>query len=418
MTISRRGILKTVAAGAGFAATGGLGRAWAQGTGPIRIGYLLPLTGSQATYAPDCQLSAQIAVDQINQAGGVLGRTLELVVRDDKANANAAISAARELIGDGVNLFVGGLNTVSGLAVSGIMPEANGVFMSCGAIADTLTHEAFNRNYFRITDSSYVRCHAQARLAAERYPDVTRWGAMIPDAEFGHAVWKAFSHGLRQDYPQIAKKQPEISDPILFKYGAIDFKNQVASLMQLPVEAVYQSLTGEDFLTLLTQARPLGLTRKIKLFMDLSGELIYAKTLKKNLPETFWSASHWYYGSYLDNPIGKALYDEYVARTKDTHPTGYMGPPHMCLYAYANAIKAAGSTETAAVIGALEGMSFESCKGRITFRKEDHQAIGDVNLIKLGPKAEEPGWAVSDQVKLNSAAIAEPPSPGQPIRYA
>lgn len=416
MSVSRRTVL---GAAAGLCLTKGFptSRAIAQGTGPIRIGLLLPLTGSQAVYAPDTQLSATIAVDQINRQGGVLGRQLELVIRDDKANANAAISSARELIGDGVRLFVGGVNTVSALAVSGIMPEANGIFMSCGAIADAMTHEAFNRHYFRVTDSSYVRSHAQARLAAERYGDVTRWGAMIPDAEFGHAVWKAFSHGLRKDYPAIAKKQPEISDPVLFKYGAIDFKNQVASLMQLPVEAVYQSLTGEDFLTLMTQARPLGLTRKIKVFMDLSGELLYARALKRNLPETFWSGSHWYFGSYQDHPIGKALYEDYVARTKDTQPTGYVGPAHMCVYAFASALKAAGSTDTATVISALEGLTMETCKGKLTFRKEDHQAIADVNLIKLAGKAEDPGYAIVDQMKVSGADVIDPPTPGQPVKY-
>ena len=413
-TISRRGLLAG-AAGLGAAALGAPGRVLAQGTGPIRIGVLLPLTGSQATYAPDCQLSAQIAADQINAAGGLLGRKLEIVFRDDKANPNAAIAAAKELMGEGINLFVGGLNTPSALAIAGIMPDSKAALITIGSVADSLTHESFNRNFFRITDSAYTRAQAQARLAAEQYPDLTQWGGMLPDVEFGHALWRSYSAGLKTFYPALAKKPPQISEPVLFKFGAIDFKNQISAVMRQPVEGIYQSLTGEDFLTMITQARPLGFTRKIKVFMDLSGELVFARVLKQNLPDNFWSGTHWYYDAYMDVKASRDLYEEYVKRTGDKMPSGYVGPAHMALNAFANAIKAAGQTGTDAVIGALEAIEFESAKGRIRFRKEDHQVVADVNVIKLGPKDGEPGWQVSAHAKVPGADLLGPPMPGKAL---
>ncbi|MBT9290991.1 ABC transporter substrate-binding protein [Prosthecodimorpha staleyi] len=413
-TISRRGLLAG-AAGLGAAALGAPGRVLAQGSGPIRIGVLLPLTGSQATYAPDCQLSAQIAADQINAAGGLLGRKLEIVFRDDKANPNAAIAAAKELMGEGINLFVGGLNTPSALAIAGIMPDSKSVLITIGSVADSLTHESFNRNFFRITDSAYTRAQAQARLAAEQYPDLTQWGGMLPDVEFGHALWRSYSAGLKTFYPALAKKPPQISEPVLFKFGAIDFKNQISAVMRQPVEGIYQSLTGEDFLTMITQARPLGFTRKIKVFMDLSGELVFARVLKQNLPDNFWSGTHWYYDAYMDVKASRDLYEEYVKRTGDKMPSGYVGPAHMALNAFANAIKAAGQTGTDAVIGALESIEFESAKGRIKFRKEDHQVVADVNVIKLGPKDGEPGWQVSAHAKVPGADLLGRPTPGKAL---
>jgi len=381
----------------------------------LKIGVLLPLTGSQATYAPDCQLSAQIAVDQINAAGGVLGRKLEVVFRDDKANPNAAIASAKELMGQGINLFVGGLNTPSALALAGIMHDSNAVLITIGSVADSLTHESFSKNVFRITDSAYARAQAQARLAAEKYPEITQWGAMLPDVEFGHALWRSYTAGLHRYYPELAHKEPQISEAVLFKFGAIDFKNQVAAMMRQPVEGIYQSLTGEDFLTMITQARPLGLTRKLKVIMDLSGELVFAQTLKQNLPENFWSGSHWYYDAYQDVKAGKELYDAYVERTGDTTPTGYVGPAHMALNAYVRAIQAAGGTDASGVIPALEDLSFESAKGVISFRKEDHQVVADINIIKLGPKDSEPGWVVSDSVKVPGGAVMEPATPGKAL---
>ncbi|HWV40534.1 ABC transporter substrate-binding protein, partial [Pseudorhodoplanes sp.] len=142
-SISRRTFVGAGAAAIGAAATGFTTRAWAQSKDPIRIGILLPLSGAQSTYSADCQLSAQIAVDQINAAGGIMGRTLEIIYQDDKANPNAAIAAAKELTGQGINLVIGGLNTPSALSVAGIMPESKSVFMTIGSVADSLTHESF-----------------------------------------------------------------------------------------------------------------------------------------------------------------------------------------------------------------------------------------------------------------------------------
>jgi branched-chain amino acid transport system substrate-binding protein len=416
--ISRRALLSG-SAGLGIAAAVGMpSTARAQASGPIKIGILLPLTGSQATYAPDCQLSAQIAVDQINAAGGVLGRKVEILFRDDKANPNAALASAKDLMGEGVNVFVGGLNTPSALALAGIMADSKSVLITIGSVADSLTHESFSRHVFRITDSAYSRAQAQAHLAAEKYPGLTQWGGMLPDVEFGHALWRSYSAGLRKFYPELAGKPAQISDPVLFKYGALDFKNQISALMRQPVEGIYQSLTGEDFLTMITQARPLGLTRKLKVVMDLSGELLYAKTLRQNLPDNFWSGSHWYYDAYRDIKAGKALYDEYVKRTGDKTPTGYIGPAHMALNAYVRAIQAAGSTDTNAVISALEALKFESAKGVIAFRKEDHQVVSDVNLIKLGPKDGDPGWQVHEHAKVPARDLLGPATPGKPLVVA
>ncbi|MHA6642763.1 ABC transporter substrate-binding protein [Mesorhizobium sp. A623] len=415
-SITRRTLLGTSAAALGAAATSSFAtKAWAQSKDPIRIGVLLPLSGAQSTYSADCQLSAQIAVDQINAAGGIMGRTLEIVYQDDKANPNAAIAAAKELTGQGINLLIGGLNTPGALSLVGILPESKSVLITIGSVADSLTHESFNRNFFRITDSAYSRARAQARLVAEQHPEITNWGGVLPDVEFGHALWRSFSAGLKDFYPSIAKKEVEITDPVLFKWGAIDFKNQIASLMRQPVEGLYQSLTGEDLLTMLNQARPFGLTKKVKVFMDLSGEILFAKILKQNLPNNFWSGTHWYYGSYQDIKAGRDLYEAYVERTGDKIPTGYVGPAHMALHAYANAIQAAGSTETDAVINALENIQFESAKGPLSFRKEDHQVVADINIIKLGPKDEEPGWAVEGDVKLANAELLGAATPGKVI---
>lgn len=115
--------------------------------------------------------------------------------------------------------------------------------------------------------------------------------------------------------------------------------------------------------------------------------------------------------------MGKQLYDAYVAKTGDKYPLGYVEQGHAAVIAYARAIAKAGKTDAAAVVQALEGLSFDTAKGRRTFRKEDHQAILDVNFIKVDPDNSELGWKVADFVRIPGAEVIEPPSPGKPIQF-
>src|SRR5437868_4974361 len=105
--IDRRSILKYSAAAAATA-TGLPGLVRAQG-GPFKIGLITPLSGPQEFIGSYVKNGAEIAVDQINKSGGIMGRQVALEIRDDKANPAAALAAARELLGAGINLHIGGI---------------------------------------------------------------------------------------------------------------------------------------------------------------------------------------------------------------------------------------------------------------------------------------------------------------------
>ena len=137
--IDRRSILKYSAAAAA-AATGLPGLARAQG-GPLRIGLITPLSGPQEFIGSYVKNGAEIAIDQINKSGGILGRQVTLEIRDDKANPAAALAAARELLGAGINLHIGGISSAVVLALGPVMQQENGVFITCGAGTEKMNHE-------------------------------------------------------------------------------------------------------------------------------------------------------------------------------------------------------------------------------------------------------------------------------------
>lgn len=414
--MNRRTVLAGIAAGS-FLAASGLPMAARADEEPIRLGYVAPLSGAQEILGAPMLLGAQIAAAQINAAGGIDGRMIEIVARDDKATGPEAVKQAQGLIGEGVTLLFGAIQTAVALAIGPLLEPNDAVLISCAAIADSLTHESFVPNYFRVSDNSYMRYRALARVMAEHHPDVTTWAGIFPDAAYGHQSWDGFVDGLKEFYPSIAGKQVEILDPVLTKFGATDFKPQITTLMRSQATGLFNNTNGADAVTFLSQAATMGMGGKFQAFADGANEFNVPKALGKRMLPNFWAAMHWYYGGYQDNPVGKQLYEDYVARTGDKLPIGYVEQGHAAVLAYANAIRAAGSSAGPAVVKALEGMTFDTAKGKRTFRKEDHQAVLDVNFITFGVDDGEQGWTVSEFVRIPGEEVIEPPSPGAVLEF-
>ena len=172
---SRRTFLTTAIAAAALPANAA--------SDPIQIGCITSLTGPQEVLGRPILDGAQIAVNQINAKGGILGRPLALIAADDHADPESAVEAARAFAKDGVKLLCGAVTSPVALSLSPRLQQLDSVMISCAAASERLTHEGFSPHYFRVTDQTYMRNRAQARLMAERYPDVTSWGAILPDNE-------------------------------------------------------------------------------------------------------------------------------------------------------------------------------------------------------------------------------------------
>ena len=404
------------------------GRAWAQVSGsgakaPIRIGCITALSGPQEVLGRPILSGAQIAADQINAAGGVMGRPLEIVWGDAHADPARAVELAHEMTGNGVNLLCGCVTSDLALAVSAALPKLDAVLITCAAQSERLTHDAFNPHYFRVTDQTLMRNRAQARLMAERYPDVTRWGAIVPDSEYGRSAWAAFRDGLMESYPVLGKKDLDLFDPVVARFGETDFRTHVEALQQNGAEGLFVAVYGDDGIAFYQQARKGGLLRGTKVVADSINEFLVPLELGAATPEHLWLAMTWYYDGYRQLPMARDLYQANLLRTGNALPMGFLSSGHSAVYAYAHAIGRAGSTETSAVIRSLEGLSFDTSKGPLTFRAEDHQAICDVNFIRMKASTAEPTLdavdyvradvEVAEFVRYDGASVIEKAAPGR-----
>lgn len=386
--------------------------------GPVRIACITSLVGGYSQFGENHARGMQIAAETINKSGGINGRQIEIIVRDDGLKPDVAVATARELAASGVRIFGGGLSSGVALALSGVMGELDSVFLNAAAHGNNLTHEDFRPNYFRVTDYSAMRVGAGSHLMAQRYPDVRAWGAVAPDIEIGRSVMETASVRLKEAYRTLHKAEIDLKDTNWVKFGATDYRNEIARLLSQGIDGLVVGVGGADEATFLQQAGQLGLTRRLKAIYTSGSEFLPAMALKGRTPQNYWSGFHWYYGAYPDNPITKQLVDAYRAKGYGKHPDGFVGMAHTVVLAATEAMKNGAGDTAKELVPALAGLTFDSVKGPITLRKEDHQAICDVNYALIGPADNEDGWEVKDYARVDGAPFAGEPTPGVKLKFS
>src|SRR5206468_5568500 len=188
---------------------------------PIKVGMPMPLSGPPALFGEPASKGAMMFVEEINAKGGVLGRKLELIVRDSKADANEAVRQARELIlKDNVDFLVGTLTSAEGPAVSVVAKENKIVFIAPIPKTDQLTAQDKLHPYiFRVASNTTIEGRSAAEIIA-KWP-VKRVATISPDYAYGQDVTKSFVEHLKKIAPQM-----EIVDQQWPKLGENDYRSE------------------------------------------------------------------------------------------------------------------------------------------------------------------------------------------------
>lgn len=389
--------------------------AFSQGT-PIRIGVIQTLSGPAGAFGKDTLLGAQIAADQINGRGGVAGRKIELVVRDDKGTPNDSLAALREVTSDGVNLILGSSTSAPALAVLPVLEQLNAAWIMPGGTNLSFTHELFTRHFFHGAPNAYMYYVTAGKLLAQRYPNVTKWTAIVAELAATQQLAGLFWRGLREGFAASDKKL-EILPVQTSKFGAPDYRTQISAIRNSGAEGLLLAVVGGDSLTFLQQARGFGMQEQIKVYFDATNGLDFGKGLKQNVPANSYSPCSWAIEGYT-NAASRAFDAEARKRTGEAAISATAAQGHNGITSYAEAVQAANSTDTKAVIAALETVQFkDSIYGPYRFRKEDHQAMIDVGFARFAPKATPPGWEVAEFIRLPAAQHINPPSPGVKFNY-
>ena len=340
---------------------------------PIKIGFPIPLSGPTAIYGVPILKGAEMAVDEINAKGGVLGRKLELLSRDSKANADEAVRLARELIiKDNVDFLVGTLTSAEAPAVSTIAKENKIVFLAPTAKTVQLTAPAHLHPYlFRVASNTTIEGQAGAMIMAKW--EIKRVATIAPDYAYGRDAVAAFVDQLKKLRPDI-----EIVDQQWPRLGEPDFTAFITAQMSKQPDAVFCDLFGGDFITFVKQATPLGYFKAIRNRLADGGEVgtvDVAQTLGSDYPYGIWSDAYdpviWGEGEPAPH---KAFVQNLRAFTKSQYGSGWSIMGYSSVLALVDAIEKAGSTNEEKVAAALVGLTFDTPVGKRTFDPVTHDA--------------------------------------------
>jgi branched-chain amino acid transport system substrate-binding protein len=392
----RRDVLKGGAAVAVLAAAGPsyLRSARAQ-EGAIKIGFPVPLSGPYSTEANDQVRCAQLAIDLFNESGGLNGRKAELVVRDDKLDPGEAATRALELIeSDKVNFLCGSLSASVQLSVNQVASK-RGVIYNSISQSDSINEASdFTKYTFHEALNPHLTSGAVGRFAFSKIGK--RVAYLIADYAYGHEMARGFRRvGKEFGVEEVA----EVKHPL----GTTDYSTFFPRIQAARPDILVCINFGRDQLNTIKQASDFGLKRQMKIVYPV---LLATQRLAGGAApfEGVIGGANYYWGLEAQIRSAKRLNAGYREKYGDAVPSDYGALGYAGVYGLLEGARKAGSTDTDAVISAMEQMKYDAYKGEQYFRKCDHQAVQSVLILQSKPASQVKGkWDIFDVVEIQGA---------------
>src|SRR5438874_11020827 len=347
---------------------------------PYRIGTMQPLSGAAAIIGKTALVGVQMAVDRINKAGGINGRTVELIVADYESKPDVGRRKAEKLaVEDMVDAHVGGVLSNVCLACMPVWEEQKIVNMVGVCLDTTMTTTKCSRYTFRSFDYAPAQAVAFAPYMVNKMGK--KWHIAYADYAWGQSTRDAYAD-------QIKKAGGEVVGTTGIPLGTADM-TPFLSKISGDFDGLFGIFFGKDGVTIGNQAYDLGLTRKYK----FAGDGALAEST--NLPalgakiDGFVGVNRYVplFDPPLNTPAHKKFFDEAVVRLKEVDPTATLPDRYVqSNFEAMNALKLGmeksgfrGREDTPKLIEALEGLELKEGddfpQGDKTLRKEDHQAF-------------------------------------------
>ncbi len=319
----------------------------------------------------------ELARDEINARGGVLGRKLEIIARDDAGKPDVAITAATQLVeSEHVDLLTGTILSHIGLAVADFARQKKVFFLASQPLTDALIWEKGNRYTFRLRPSTYTQASILAKEAAKL--PARRWATIAPNYEFGQSAVASFKSELkrlRPDVEFVSEQWPPL--------GKIDAGAVVQAMTQDKPEAIFNATFGPDLAKLVREGTTRNTFSGRPVMSLMTGEPEYLAPLKDEAPVG------WLVTGYPWSEIRTAEHDAflkaYLARFKESPNIGAL-IGYINTMVLAKAIETAGNTNADDLIKAMEHLKLDTPVGPVAFRAIDHQSTLGVYIGKIAIK--------------------------------
>lgn len=331
---------------------------------PIKIGEINSYTRLPAFTLP-YRKGWQLALEEVNAAGGVKGRKLDVISRDDAGKPGNAVKIAEEMVSsEGVSLLFGTFFSNVGLAVTDFAKQRKILFIASEPLSDAIVWSKGNRYTYRLRPSTHVQAAMLAEAAAKL--KAKRWVTVAPNYAYGQDAVKAFKQELMKRRSDVEFVEEQW--PTLFK---IDAGSTVRALEAAKPDAIYNVTFGGDLAKFAREGSIRGLFEGRSVVSLLSGEPEYLDPLGAEAPEGWIVTGYPWYG--VKDVAHQKYVEAYQARFDENPTTGSL-VGYNSMLSVIEVIKQARSLETEHLLAAMEGLTFDSPSGRIMYRASDHQS--------------------------------------------
>jgi branched-chain amino acid transport system substrate-binding protein len=345
----------------------------ALGADPIKIDVVTPLSGTYSPIGQQVRWGLELAAKEVNAAGGVLGRPLQLVFEDEEANPSVAVQKAEKLFQvEKVDFLTGTVNSGSTLAVGQLAERSGKLIATTVSFADSITGDKCSPNAFRVNARAGQQSAALAAWLAKEKPNPKVF-YLGPDYEMGRSTVAAFRSSVESLGGQ---SLGEVFAPLDSK----DYTQYFGQLRAARPQVLYTSVAGNDTVRLLTQMQDFGLVGHMTI-VGASGT-VTSQNIGAIGPAAEGFVTGVGYSPQIDTPENKKFVAAFRAAYK-VDPDLYGADSYGLIYFYKVAAEKARSTDTDKLREAMRGLEWNTPQGRKTMRPGDHQAIQDMYVVRV-----------------------------------
>jgi branched-chain amino acid transport system substrate-binding protein len=307
----------------------------------------------------------KLALDEINAAGGVLGRPIKVISRDDAGKPGDAVKIAAEMVTrEKAILIMGSFLSNIGLALTDFANRYRVLYIAAEPLSDAIVWSKGNRYTFRLRPSTYMQAAMLAEAAAQH--PARRWATIAPNYAYGKDAVTAFKSILSSKRPDITFVTEQW--PALFKINA---GAEIQALTEAGPEAVFNVTFSSDLAKFVREGNTRGFFENRFIVSLLTGEPEYLDPLKSETPKGWLVTGYPWYDIKTDAHASflKAYQEAYNDYPRMGSLVGYN-----VMLTVAALLEKAGTTDTEKMVAAMADLTFDSPMGPITYRAIDHQS--------------------------------------------
>ncbi len=391
-SISRRKFLAATGATTGAIAAHGLFPAVlrAQGSEPFRVGFPLPLTGPFAALAADMQRGAQLAADELNAKGGVMGRKVEVLFRDDQLKPAVGAQRTKELIeNEKCQFIVGGLAAHVQMAINEQTKKSKVLFISTSQSDEISAKPDTSPITFHEALNPTITCRVMGAWTAQNLGK--KWWIIYADYAWGKQCNAVLQDTLKQQGGTLLGATP-------YPLGSAEFSAHLPKIQAAKPDVLVNVAPGADNIALHKQVASFGMRKDMK----MAQPLLWISYLKEGGPELYqdvYGSLNWYWELQDSIPSAKKFVEASMKKF-NIPPGDYGAYSYSGLLEVARGVELAKSTDSEAVANALrKSPVYDHFKGKQWWRACDNKSMQDMWIVKgRGPGKTKGDWGLADIV--------------------